>query len=123
MHLRNKIHLFKNQTIRSLCAGFLLLVFTVGIFPKKYLHDLIVNHKDNVQPFGNTKKVNELASAGFNCHIDNLVVQCPFVVEETTFTVSSPKIFASYHISIAENFTSNNQIVLQLRGPPFSSVI
>lgn len=110
--------MFTNKTIRAVAAGFLLAVFVLAIFPKKYLHDLIANHKDYVSALPNTNSGDELSKAGFNCHIDNLVVECPFVTANISFEISTPLLFPSYFDNGIERVFLSPQFDLQLRGPP-----
>jgi hypothetical protein len=64
-------------------AAFFLLLFTVCVTPKRFLHDLLANHKDAQMaarlPF------EQIAASGYHCHVDELVVMEPFLpgVEST----------------------------------------
>lgn len=110
--------MFRNKTIRAFAAGFLLVVFIFAIFPKKYLHDLIANHKDYVSAIAGTNEGNELAKAGFNCHTDSVVVECPFVANSNSFEISVPVLFSPYFDGSLQKVFTTPHFDLQLRGPP-----
>jgi hypothetical protein len=66
-----------NQIIKKIIALGLVLLFIFSITPKKYWHDLVVDHTDSYSfNLNNEPSVDE---AGFNCHVDDLVVKSPFV--------------------------------------------
>jgi hypothetical protein len=64
-------------TIRQYAAGFFLLLFSFCITPKRFLHDLLANHKDE-QTSANLP-VQQITSSGFHCNVDDLVVVAPFI--------------------------------------------
>ena len=69
------------NNIRRISAGFFLLLFSFCITPKRFLHDLLANHKD-AQIVSQTTA--QIASSGFHCHADDLVVVAPFIPEIQT---------------------------------------
>jgi hypothetical protein len=75
-----KRYLLKHSiTIRQLSAAFFLLLFSFCITPKRFLHDMLANHKD--APSSAAHAVEQVATSGFHCHIDDLVVVAPFLPE------------------------------------------
>jgi hypothetical protein len=65
------------QIIRRCTAAFFLLLFSFCITPKRFLHDLLANHRDTERI--TDQPVQEIFASGFHCHIDSLVVMAPFL--------------------------------------------
>ena len=63
--------------IRRLLAAFFLLLFSFCVTPKRFLHDMLANHKD-AQPFASFP-AQQVSQSGFRCQIDDLVVEAPFL--------------------------------------------
>ncbi len=101
---------------RRFLAAFFLLLFSLCVTPKRFLHDMLANHKD-AQAFGNTP-LQQVSQSGFRCQVDDLVVEAPFLPglqfsSGVTF-VSAPLVYAQpiqrfiyCYLSEADN-----------RGPP-----
>jgi hypothetical protein len=104
--------------IRRFLAAFFLLLFSFCVTPKRFLHDLLANHRD-AQTIKSIPQ-QQVASSGFHCHIDDLVVVEPFLpgVQPTlVFDIKSePARYTKPVISlgISEPSPSGN------RGPPAS---
>ena len=64
-------------TIRRLFAAFFLLLFSFCVTPKRFLHDILANHRDTQTSPG--LPVEQIANSGYHCHIDDLVVVAPFL--------------------------------------------
>lgn len=104
--------------IRRFLAAFFLLLFSLCVTPKRFLHDLLANHRDAQT----TKSIpqQQVTSSGFHCHIDDLVVVEPFlpgIQPILVFEVKSvPVRYAEPAVSlgISEPAHSGN------RGPPAS---
>lgn len=113
-----KIALAKSITIRPFIAGVMLLVFAFAITPKRYLHNLLVNHKDVVSYQKLTNGKTEFSKAGFHCAIDNLVATSPFTdVEEKSYN-KLPVVFIAYaEVALSLN-VSEEHSYFNLRGPP-----
>jgi hypothetical protein len=105
-------------TIRRSLAAFFLLLFSFCVTPKRFLHDLLANHRDAQTIFCISQE--QVMAKGFHCHIDDLVVIAPFlpgiqatepVIPRTgTVYFSEP----SYSIVLADLSKVGN------RGPPAS---
>jgi hypothetical protein len=102
--------------IKRFLAAFFLLLFSFCVTPKRFLHDLLANHKDAQSsasfPF------QQITASGFHCNVDDLVVVAPFLpglqAVDSIILSSLPLSFSeslcsivSLHISHAES-----------RGPP-----
>ncbi len=103
--------------IHQIFAGLLFLIFAFGITPKKVWHDLIVQHQHHSLKKCSHHHLN-IKSVGFNCDIDNVVVEMPFI------SVAIP--FFQYSNSVYTNYSSEDIYLLitlkkcntTLRGPP-----
>ncbi|HEY5406896.1 MAG TPA: hypothetical protein VIJ92_07410, partial [Ginsengibacter sp.] len=107
----------KSQSLKYISASLLLFVFTLGITPRKTLHDWFANHKDSTSsiPASNTEK---LSKAGFNCKCDDLVAESHFVTFSSFIVVN----FQSFNSFFSFNIPSLVSLSLfhnNLRGPPF----
>jgi len=117
----NLQHCFKNLHrhlfIKRITAGLLLLLFVFSITPKQFLHDLIVQHKDDYSSIskGSLPALNKV---GFQCDCNNQVVQMPYIVHPD-FQLSHPALdhFTTYH-SLTFGYTSADTRFSSLRGPP-----
>jgi hypothetical protein len=105
-------------TIRQVSAAFFLLLFSFCVTPKRFLHDMLANHKD--APSSSAHAVEQIAASGFHCHIDDLVVMAPFLPEiqsaDVQIKLSSPVRFSEPVSSFAFFFLSH----ADGRAPPVS---
>ncbi|MES2004563.1 MAG: hypothetical protein V4450_08580 [Bacteroidota bacterium] len=119
MQQRNKITLVKLSTIRSVLAGFFILLFAFGITPRLTLHNLVATHKDSRGKITATDHSTEqLSKAGFNCQCDNLVSESPFVTVVSPSSVTSQTAFADHKKAFVEEIHAAPQFCSTLRGPP-----
>jgi hypothetical protein len=64
-------------TIRRLLAALFLLLFAFCVTPKRFLHDLLANHRDTSMMHGLPQQ--QVTASGFHCNVDDLVVVAPFL--------------------------------------------
>jgi hypothetical protein len=64
-------------TIRRLLAALFLLLFAFCVTPKRFLHDLLANHRDTSMMHGLPQQ--QVTTSGFHCNVDDLVVVAPFL--------------------------------------------
>jgi len=102
--------------IRSLISGFLLCIFTFSITPKKWLHDIVANHKDSYANSIDGKTIR--TTAGFHCNCDNLVVQSPFISYDGPAEMNAPAFFVLHQTATISNLISSYHFFSELRGPP-----
>jgi hypothetical protein len=105
-----------NNYIRRFLAAFFLLLFAFCVTPKRFLHDLMANHKD--AQTGTRLPFAQVASSGYHCHTDDLVVVAPFLPGIQT---AEPLILSSAQIQFSEPlyaFRHNHQPPSDGRGPP-----
>jgi hypothetical protein len=102
--------------IKRFLAAIFLLLFSFCVTPKRFLHDLLANHKD--AQFSATLPIQQIAASGFHCHVDDLVVVAPFLPEIQS---TDPLILSSTPLSFSEPLNSINYLYLSHadgRGPP-----
>ena len=111
----NKIF-YKAHGLKKFSSVLLLFVFTLGITPKKTLHNWFANHKDNTSaiPDGKTQ---QLTKAGFNCDCDDLVAESHFITFSRPVVVNIPSVHSFVSFCIP-SFISLSLFHNNLRGPP-----
>jgi hypothetical protein len=105
--------------IKQTGAAFLLLVFLLGATPKRFLHDAITQH-EHVKV--EIKKCSHhhigITAAGFNCQLDNLVVELPFeILLQPTFLFAE-EYNLSYNCTLYNQEVETSILFISLRGPP-----
>lgn len=103
--------------IKQSAASFLLLVFILSATPKRFLHDVIANHQHQAHYNKNNHQA-AVTVAGFNCQIDNLVVDIPFDVVETLQFAFHKQFFSTYTQSLYQYSFTAQHVIIALRGPP-----
>jgi hypothetical protein len=86
-----------SSTIRRFFAAIFLLLFSFCVTPKRFLHDLLANHKD--AQTSASLPYEQVAASGFHCHIEDLVVVAPFL---PGFQTSIPPVLTSSPLSFSE---------------------
>jgi hypothetical protein len=107
-----------NNNIRQYSAAFFLLLFSFCVTPKRFLHDLLANHKDAQTT--TSLPVEQIAASGFHCHIDDLVVVAPFL---PGIQAAEPLILSSLPLNFSAPLCSFDIPYLSHtdgRGPPAS---
>ena len=105
-----------SNIIQRLAAVFLLLLFSFCVTPKRFLHDILANHRDS--QMANNLPIEQISSSGFHCHIDDLVVVAPFLpcIQSVVIGISLPGI---HHFSEpAVSFSPACRNLPESRGPP-----
>ncbi len=108
-----------NFIIRKIGAAFLMLIFFFGVTPKKFLHDSITQHqhtKTFVQKCSH-HHINIIA-AGYNCQLDNLVVDIPFEIVFVPTFLFSDNYYIAHQCKLFEQKISATFYIALLRGPP-----
>ena len=108
--------LAQKSIIKQLLAGFLLLVFTFSITPKKFLHDAIANHKDRIAVAASAEA--QLSHAGFICKCDNLVAESPFTNDIIHFDFAPAPFLSEQKDTRLCHFYTSSYFFFELRGPP-----
>jgi len=95
----------------------MLIIFTISISPKRYLHDIFANHNDTISLAVNDGKL-QLSEAGYNCDCNNLVATSPFMDEAVNIVVICPTIYPAFFVAFSNPLHSTSYSFTELRGPP-----
>ena len=105
---------------QKIFASLLICIFAFSITPSIAIHNLFAHHTDkDIQH--HHAQTNEVATAGYNCHFDNLVCEGSFlssiniILEKPVVTVTI------YRAAYSKSFYSLHHFFTELRGPPFSA--
>jgi len=105
--------------IRRLQAGFILMLFAFSITPKKFLHDLVANHRDaRYVSIKSLDGKDQLGNAGYHCPCDQLVAQTPFVYQTVVFERIVFSVPAVYQRAPIVALHTPLPAFSFLRGPP-----
>jgi hypothetical protein len=107
---------YKEAGLKKISSVLLLFVFTIGITPKKTLHNWFANHTDSSSeiPVGNNQ---QLTKAGYNCICDDLVAESHFIIFYSPVAGNKP-LFNSFFCFCNPSFGSPSLFHINLRGPP-----
>jgi len=97
----------------------MLMIFSLSITPKRFLHNLFAKHIDSKHEI-NSDKPYQLTNSGYNCDSDNLVAESTFLNDLPLFQFPVASSFSSYIVKNI-SFTSISAIYSPLRGPPARS--
>lgn len=103
---------------RRFVAGMLLMLFAFSIMPKKALHDWMVSHTDGVVAMVKSD-ADQLSKAGFNCSIQHLVAESPFVDGHQTIDLSFYPVHTIVPTRVLTGVFMPPVASPSLRGPPF----
>jgi hypothetical protein len=108
--------LYIKSSFKDITSILLLFVFTLGITPKKTLHNWFATHKDSTStiPGGVTQQITK---AGFICSCDDFVAESHFVSVSSFVTINIPVLRSVISFHNAE-FISLSLFFFKLRGPP-----
>ena len=113
--------MIKKLLIQKLVACFLLLLFAFSMAPKKFLHDLVANHRDTKYSSLKLDNTNTLLSkAGYHCPLDHQIVESPFENILASADSVNPDFNSRENCSKRIEFLSFNNRIVSLRGPPAS---
>ena len=111
----------KLYSYRQFVAGTLVLMFLLSVTPKRFLHDSFAKHIDDCKLNNSVSvanKNNTIASVGFNCKIDDLVVEGFFMQAAETIVVNKNLFSNEYLLNEYCLKLLSNHNVSRLRGPP-----
>jgi hypothetical protein len=95
----------------------MLLLFTLSIIPKQWLHDAVTGHKHSYAGHGKGTDI-RTSKSGFQCNWDHQLVESPFTAQPD-FQFEHPAIIHSSrvnHYTLSEY--SAQRTHSSLRGPP-----
>jgi hypothetical protein len=105
-----------SNTIQRLIAVFLLLLFSFCVTPKRFLHDILANHRDSQT--ANNLPAKQITGSGFHCHIDDLVVVAPFLPGIQSMVTGISFSGLRYFSEPAVSFSFACLNLPESRGPP-----
>src|SRR6185295_12212949 len=105
-------------TIKRSLAAFFLLLFSFCVTPKRFLHDLLANHRDAQALYSIPQQ--QVAASGFHCHIDDLVVVAPFLPDVQPTTPVNLDNGPIHFSESASTFILAELSQADSRGPPAS---
>lgn len=112
-----QVLVFRNKIIQSFSAVFVIVMLLFSITPKRFLHDLIADHKDTVTIATNDGK-DHIDHHGFRCDCDNLVATSPFISQDIMAEPLTPTIENSFFTTYTSGSKAAIYYNFSLRGPP-----
>jgi hypothetical protein len=104
----------KQAIIRVFTAGIMLLLFTLSIMPKLYLHEIFATHKDIVT---NTAEPG-FSKNGYTCDVNDLVATSPFTEAPQQYVTNPDIYFPVLHTRYTSQIATAAPDCFTLRGPP-----
>jgi hypothetical protein len=101
---------------RSLIAGFMLLIFIVGMTPRMFLHDIFSNHRHTYETRSEHPGI---LPKGFQCDVKSLVAKAPFI-EQEVFGIEPLEVshYPSFTEALIHFYHTGVFSDYSLRGPP-----
>jgi len=112
-----KRYMNKRAIIRYFSCGFLILAFAIAVTPKIILHDLAAHHTDIFIKL-NDAQADQINKSVFQCALDNLVAESPFVNDGYTFQLTTPFAYAIVEDRFSASRYWYDCPIFGLRGPP-----
>jgi hypothetical protein len=107
--------LLKHSIIRGFAGCALLLLFTLSIMPRLYLHDIFASHQDIIT---NTGGEPGIVKNGYSCDVSDLVATSPFTETEQTIELRPEIFFPVLHTRYTSQIATAAPDCFTLRGPP-----
>ena len=109
----------KSKNLIQVITGWMmLLVFSLSITPKQYLHDVFAGHQD-MAVTAKTSKETQVTKQGYHCECNNLVATSPFTTHESFKDIEAPVVYRVAVVNeLSQGFTSFRFNSHGLRGPP-----
>jgi hypothetical protein len=109
--------LYKNQSIKTVAAALMLLLFALSVTPKQLLHDAITGHKHSYSRLEADAKY-QASKNNFKCNWHNQVIASPFI-DQGVFQIKQPVLsYSSYINHYTLSYYSTQPFFSSLRGPP-----
>lgn len=116
MQQSSKIALRKNILLYRLATFVMLLLFTLSITPKLYLHAIFADHTDIVYKKSDGKT--QVSKNGFTCDRNNQVATSPFTEHADAPETGVVSVYQSFISHFPSQIIANTQFYFELRGPP-----
>ena len=95
----------------------MLVLFAFSGTPKKFLHDLVANHRDTRSKFASNAHAGVQQSI-YSCHIEDLVVESPFMEGASTPALFVPVVYTGGLAEMTARLHAFFPVLYSLRGPP-----
>jgi hypothetical protein len=92
-----------------------LLLFTLSIMPKLFLHDIFAAHQDIIT---HTDGEPGLVKNGYSCDVNDLVATSPFTETVQNIELRSEIFFPVLHTRYTSQIATAAPECFTLRGPP-----
>jgi len=109
--------LFRQPHIQKLLSGVMLLLFAFSITSKRFLHDLVADHKDTIACQDNLS-AHHIHAAGFYCSCDDLVAESVYMSGGNAIELTVPAVFIEKTPAFSGNYHYISSFFSDLRGPP-----
>src|SRR5688500_7699630 len=94
----------------------MLILFTLSITPKLFLHTIFADHADIVYKKSDGKT--QVSKNGFTCDCNNQVATSPFITHENPPEIGILPVYQSLITHFPSQIIASTQFYLELRGPP-----
>jgi hypothetical protein len=94
----------------------MLLLFTLSIMPKLYLHDVFAAHHDKIGNAGHSQP--GIIKDGYSCDVNDLVATSPFTGTEKIAAFNPEIDFPVLHTRYTSQIATAAPECFTLRGPP-----
>ena len=95
----------------------MLVLFALSGTPKKFLHDLVASHRDSRSKFASSTQAG-LQQSIYSCHIEDLVVEAPFIATATAGLPPAPRVYTGGFVEMTARLHAFFPVFYSLRGPP-----
>lgn len=106
----------KNRIIRGFTAGILLVIFTLSIMPRLYLHDIFASHQDIISKVDHDHP--GIVKDGYSCDINDQVATSPFTELSQATELNQEIDFPVLHTRYTSQIATAAPDCFTLRGPP-----
>jgi hypothetical protein len=91
----------------------MLMLFTLSIMPKLYLHDIFAAHQDMM-----STTEPGIVKNGYSCDVNDLVATSPFTETDKVIKFNPEIEFAVFHTRYTSQIATAAPECFTLRGPP-----
>jgi hypothetical protein len=107
----------KNNLLYRYTAFAMLMLFTLSITPKLYLHAIFADHTDTVFKKQNDGKP-QVSKSGFACDCNNQVATSPFTEHDGANITGILPVYQSFIPYFPSQIIASTKFYFELRGPP-----
>ena len=113
------ISLPTKKTIQKFIAFLLIIIFSISITPKPFLHKLLAKHTDRHHTCNNADKSAAcIHNSFYHCQLDNLVVNTEYFSSHNFPDISLEPFYLQHAATLFSSYSSSVDNVNESRGPP-----